>query len=288
MRASQPAVADVVRRDGVEIFYEVYGDGATTVLMLPTWSIIHSRCWKMQIPYLARHYRVVTFDPRGNGRSDRPAGPEAYGEREFAADALAVLDAIGTERVVLVGFSMGAQRGLLLAGEHPERVAGAVFIGSAVPLGPTVPREQWVDEFTRRRDAYEDWDKFNRHYWVSDYGDFLEFFFAELYNEAHSTKQREDAVAWGLETDPETLVATQLGSRVEADELGSLAASVRCPVLVIHGTDDAIRPSESGAAFADLLGGALVLLHGAGHAPHARDPVKVNLLIKQFVDRVGR
>jgi pimeloyl-ACP methyl ester carboxylesterase len=288
MRACQPAVADAVRRDGVEIFYEVYGDGATTVLMLPTWSIIHSRCWKMQIPYLARHYRVVTFDPRGNGRSDRPAGPEAYGEREFAADALAVLDTTGTERVVLVGFSMGAQRGLLLAGEHPERIAGAVFIGSAVPLGPAVPREQWIDDFTRRRDAYEDWDKFNRHYWVSDYGDFLEFCFAEFYNEAHSTKQREDAVAWGLETDPETLVATQLGSRVEADELRSLAASVRCPVLVIHGTDDAIRPSESGAACADLLGGALVLLHGAGHAPHARDPVKVNVLIKQFADRVGR
>jgi pimeloyl-ACP methyl ester carboxylesterase len=288
MRACLPSREGTVERDGVAIFYEVYGDGEPTVLLLPTWSIMHSRCWKMQIPYLARHYRVVTFDPRGNGRSNRPAGAEAYGEREFAADALAVMDATGTDRVVLVGFSMGAQRGLLLASEHPERVAGAVFIGSAVPLGPAVPREEWVGDFTRPRDSYEGWDKFNRHYWLSDYEDFLEFFFAELHNEAHSTKQREDAVGWGLGTDPETLAATQLGPRVEADELRTLAARVRCPVLVIHGTDDAIRPSESGAAFADLLGGALVLLHGAGHAPHARDPVRVNLLIKQFADRVGR
>jgi pimeloyl-ACP methyl ester carboxylesterase len=287
MRAARPSREGTVCRDGVEIFYEVHGDGETTVLMLPTWSIIHSRCWKMQVPYLARHHRVVTFDPRGNGRSGRPAGAEAYGERKFAVDALAVLDATGTERVVLVGFSMGAQRGLLLAGEHPERVAGAVFIGSAVALGPAVAREAWVGDFTRRRDSYEGWDKYNRHYWTSDYADFLEFFFAELYNEAHSTKQREDAVGWGLETDPDTLVATQLGSRVEADELRSLAARVRCPVLVIHGVDDAIRPYESGVAFADLLGAALVLLHGSGHAPHARDPVKVNLLIKQFADRVG-
>ena len=56
----------------MRIFWEGYGAGEPTVLLLPTWSIVHSRLWKMQIPYLARHCRVVTFDGRGNGRSDRP------------------------------------------------------------------------------------------------------------------------------------------------------------------------------------------------------------------------
>ena len=82
--------------------------GRADVLLLPTWSIIHSRHWKAQIPYLARHARVVTFDGRGNGRSDRPAEVEAYAEREFAADALAVMDATGTDRAVLVSLSAGA------------------------------------------------------------------------------------------------------------------------------------------------------------------------------------
>ena len=89
----------------------------------------------MQIPYLTRHCRVVTFDGRGNGRSDRPRDPEAYDEREFAADALAVLDATDTKQAVLVSLSLGAQRALVLAGEHPERVLGAAFIAPAVPLG---------------------------------------------------------------------------------------------------------------------------------------------------------
>ena len=71
--------------------------GEPTVLLLPTWSIIHSRQWKMQIPYLSRHCRVVTFDGRGNGRSDRPTEPEAYAETEFAADAIAVMDATQTD-----------------------------------------------------------------------------------------------------------------------------------------------------------------------------------------------
>lgn len=288
MRACQPVAEGTVDRDGVEIHYERYGHGSPTIMLLPTWSLLHSRCWKMQIPFLARHYQVITFDPRGNGRSGRPTDEQAYGERHFAADALAVLDVTDTDRAVVVGFSMGAQRGLLLAAEHPERVSGVVFIAPAVAVGPVPARENWVEEFTTVRESYAGWQKYNRHYWMSDYEDFLEFFLSEMFTEPHSTKQREDGVGWALDTDPETLIATQLGSRVEADELRTLAALVRCPVLVMHGTADAIRPSASGAAFADLLNAALVLFDGSGHAPQARDPVRVNLVIKQFVDRIAR
>jgi pimeloyl-ACP methyl ester carboxylesterase len=94
MRACQPSRDGYVERDGVKLYYEVYGAGEPTILLLPTWSIMHSRHWKMQIPYLARHCRVLTFDGRGNGRSDRPTEPEAYRSAEFTADALAVMDAI--------------------------------------------------------------------------------------------------------------------------------------------------------------------------------------------------
>ena len=59
----------------MRVSWERYGDGEPTVFLLPTWSIVHSRFWKAQIPYLARHFRVLTFDGRGNGRSDRPPAP---------------------------------------------------------------------------------------------------------------------------------------------------------------------------------------------------------------------
>ena len=95
-RARYPDSSGYTKRNGVRLYYEVYGSGEPTVFLLPTWSIIHSRHWKMQIPYLARHCRVLTFDGRGNGRSDRPA--TGYGEAEFAADALAVMDATATEQ----------------------------------------------------------------------------------------------------------------------------------------------------------------------------------------------
>src|SRR3954464_15912760 len=132
-RARYPDESGYVERDGVRSYYEVYGSGEPTVLLLPTWSIIHSRHWKMQIPYLARHCRVVTFDGRGNGRSDRPE--RGYEAHEFAADALAVMAATDTERAVLVSLSLGAQRALILAADAPDHIDGADFICPAVPIG---------------------------------------------------------------------------------------------------------------------------------------------------------
>ena len=107
----------------MRVFWEVLRRGEPAILFLPPWSIVHSRCWKAQIPDFARRTRVITFDPRGNGRSDRPAADAAYSEEEIVADALAVLDATGIDRAVLVSLSRGAQRAILLAAEHPERVA---------------------------------------------------------------------------------------------------------------------------------------------------------------------
>src|SRR5437588_1386040 len=131
-RARYPDETGHIERDGIRVFWERYGHGDPTVLFLPTWSVIHSRTWKGQIPYFARHAKVLVFDGRGNGRSDRPREPEAYREEEFAADALAVMDATGTERAVLVSLSRGAERSLLLAAHHRDRVARLVFIAPAL------------------------------------------------------------------------------------------------------------------------------------------------------------
>jgi pimeloyl-ACP methyl ester carboxylesterase len=282
-RARYPDEEGFVERDGVRIFYEVYGEGEPTILFMPTWSIVHSRVWKMQIPYFARHCRVVTFDGRGNGRSGRPQDPAAYEEPEFAADALAVMDATGTERAVLVALSRGAERSLLLGANHPERVGGIVFIAPALPLPPATPRGEAMKTFEERQDSHDGWGKWNRHYWVENYEDFVEFFFSRCFTEPHSTKQREDAGGWALDTDAETLVATQLAARLQDEaSVQELTARIQCPVLVVHGVDDAIRPHDSGAALAQMTGGTFVSLDGSGHLPQARDPVKVNLLLRDF------
>jgi len=283
MRACQPVADGYVERDGVKVHFELFGAGEPTVLLLPTWSIIHSRHWKMQVPYLARHCRVLTFDGRGNGRSDRPTEPEAYAESEFAADALAVMDATGTDRAVIVGFSMGAHRGLLLAANHPERVQAAVFIGPNYPGGGQPVAERTVYSWEEELDTDEGWAKHNRHYWLRDYQGYLEFFMSRMFTEPHSTKPAEDGVGWGLDTTGETLALTYLAPFMEPEEARELAGRVRCPVLVIHGEDDAHSSVTRGIALAEHTGGRLVLLEGSFHAPHVRDPVRVNLLLRDFI-----
>jgi len=280
MRAREPDVEGYVDRGGVKLHYEVFGDGRPTLLLMPTWTIVHARFWKAQIPYLARHYRVVTYDGPGNGGSDRPleAGPYRYEEQARAA--VAVLDATGTDRAVVVSLSMGALWALWLMANRPERLLGSVFIGASLPLGRGHPRDE--QPFEEPYTSTEGWAKYNRYYWLDHYQDFLEFFFSQCFTEAHSTKPIEDAVGWGLETSAAVLLAENDAPWADEATLLDWCAASRCPVLVIHGTKDAISPLRRGERLAKATGGALTVLEGAGHIPMARDPVKVNLLIREF------
>jgi pimeloyl-ACP methyl ester carboxylesterase/predicted glycosyltransferase len=288
MRARKPDADGYAERNGVKTYYEVFGTGTPTILLLPAWSVGHSRTWKMQVPYLARHYRVVGFDGRGNGRSDRPAGASSYLAAEYAADALAVMDTTGTERAVVVSLSRGASYSLQLAAACADRVAAQVFISPTTPLAPFSPaRVPYARRFEEQLGSDHGWAKDNAAYWQRDYAGFLEFFFSQVFAEPHSTKPIEDAIGWGCETTPATLIDTRRGAILDAGaDIAALLDRVRGPCLVIHGTQDAIVGPDAGPLLARALGerARLVELAGSGHCPHARDPVKVNLLIRDFVD----
>jgi pimeloyl-ACP methyl ester carboxylesterase len=282
-RACYPDAQGYVDRDGVPVFWERYGEGEQAILFMPIWQIVHSRAWKCQIPYFARHACVVTFDPRGNGRSGRPRDVHAYDRRRFAEDAIAVLDAAGVQRAAVVSWCAGAED-IILAAEHPERVTALVTIAPYLLLTQS-PEEQADLPFDEVLDTDAGWAKNNRHYWLRDWAGFIEFWFSRIYSEPHSTKQIEDALGWGLETDPETLLLGEDAVWENGREQAlALCAQVRCPALVIQGTADGIVGPERGPAAAAAFPDArLVMLDGCGHGPHARDPVKVNQLIRNFV-----
>jgi len=286
VRARVPDVEGFVERDGVEVGYEVFGAGDPTVLVVPAWTIVHSRSWKMQVPYLADRYRVVTFDRPGNGRSDRPLDPTAYTVEAVARFALDVLDATGTERAVLLTLSQGTQEVLKLAADHPDRVIAAVHVGAAGALEPMHPeRAAAVERFF---DPYPDppmgWDRLNAAYWQDRYDDFVEFFFDQCLPEPHSTKPREDCRAWAAETSPEVLLADAMAI-TDPDQVLDWARRSRAPMLFVHGDDDRISPLARSELLAEATGGELVVLHGSGHLPLVRDPVKVNLLVTDFIER---
>ena len=180
MRARQPDSSGYVVNDGVRVYYEVHGSGSPTILLMPSWAITQSRMWKMQVPYLARHFRVLTYDPRGNGRSDRPGTAAAYDADRIVDDALAVMDATGTDDAVLVGLCTGALWATMLQQREPGRVLGLVAISPTLTLDPPVTDLHPVYDFEAELDTDEGWAKENRAYWKRDWEGYIRFYISQL------------------------------------------------------------------------------------------------------------
>ncbi len=286
MRAVEPAeAARATSSDGTRIAYEVFGAGDPTIVFLPSTPIVHSRQWKGQVPYLSRRHRVIAYDGRGNGRSDRPTDPVAYAADRIVDDIETVLDATATDSAVLVALcGDGVWPAIRLAATRPARVAGIVAFAVGVPLlTPPHPwRVQW--SFDDELPTDEGWAKVNRHYYRRDYPGFARFFFSEITSEPHSTKQIEDAVEWALDGSVEAMIADRdAPSTLDLATVEATCRAVTCPMLLVHGSEDTCQPIGRAHRLAELTGAPLVVVEGADHMIPGRHPVLANLLIRDFV-----
>jgi pimeloyl-ACP methyl ester carboxylesterase len=285
VKARAPDAHGYVERDGVRVAWQQYGepvgDDVPAVLLLPTWCILPAEVWKLQVPFLARRTKVITFDPRGNGSSDRPLDLARYRREELTQDAMDVLDATGTGRAVVVAFSAGNAQALDLASDHPDRVAAWVAIGPSIDGLGDYPQERAAAFARWHENTHDDegWGRYNRYSWIRDYPGFTRFFFDQLVPEPHSTKLVDDLLRWSARTDGTTLVRAEIARNPAPRSVEHQCAAVRCPVVVVHGTEDRVVPYVHGVRLAELTGGSLVTFAGGGHAPQGRDPVAVNRML---------
>ncbi|HEV8340550.1 MAG TPA: alpha/beta hydrolase [bacterium] len=267
MRGRDTDRAGFAVNDGVRIYYEVAGDGDPGVLFVPGFQIAPGRQWKMQVPFLAREARAVTYDPRGTGRSDRPLAD--YGMEALVGDALEVADQAGIDRFVVVAISGGARPAVALAARQPGRIAGVVLIGGSIHPGAAATPTLSLEE--RRAWALRDYAGWARDWWATSFP------------EPHSSKPQDDGWEWAQATDAPTLIATSVHGGAAMDVRAEIER-VHCPVLLIHGTWDRRVPHEFAHEMQRFFPqSVLVTIDGAGHFPHVRDPVRVNLLLREFV-----
>lgn len=265
MRARQPDRAGYAVNRGGRLYYEVHGGGPLAVLLVPPWPVVTSAFWKMQLPFLARHYTVVLYDPRGNGRSDRPE--HGYSLDDVAGDALAVLDELGIDRCALLTVSGGIAACCHLAARHPRRVSAVLAVcGYFFNRGLIAPE----DAEARRRRRLDHFDEWVRQFWAGHF------------SEPHSTKAQDDGWEWTHETTAPIL--NEASRELQRWDARPTLEHVRCPVLLIHGLQETDH-IESFVAFRALPQSVLVTMITPGHLPNVRDPVKVNLLLREFLDR---
>ena len=265
----RPVCEGTIERDGVRCWYAVWGDHGPWLAFAPLYQVADTRMLKAVVPYLSRHFRVVTTDTRGAGRSDRPQRADAYDFDAYCLDFVAALDAAGADRVAVVGISAAAMVAIRFAAERPERVTHLIVAGGFA--------ETRIDDPAIARVAAADVQAMR-----TDWADYLDRFFTLLFTEPHSTKPFEDGVRHGWSTTGTTVAWSREGWL--GHDVGDLARRVACPTLVIHGDEDRRVGIARGEAIRDLVPGArLLTIGGGGHVTAARDPVAFNRTVRGFV-----
>jgi 3-oxoadipate enol-lactonase len=240
------------RSGDVKVYWESAGRGEPVLLVMGLG--MASTGWWRTIPVLAEGLRVISFDNRGAGRSDRPRG--SYTLAQMTDDAIAVLDAAKVATASVYGISMGGMIAQELAIRHPERVR-ALVLGACTPggTGHTLPDGEVLD-FLRRRPTMP----LEEGVWAS-----VPYNYGRTTRERHADRIGED-VKQRLRYPPDP---DGYRSQVEAarwhDTNGRLG-SVSAPTLVLHGSEDRIVPIANGRRLADLIPGAqFEVLEGAAH-----------------------
>ena len=130
-----------LNRDGVNIYYEVHGEGPP--ILLSHGFSATSQMWRGQVAPFSKHCKLITWDMRGHGQSDYPQDPAAYSEAATVADMAAILDAVGEPSAIIGGLSLGGYMSLAFHLAHPQRTRALLIIDTGPGYKKDEPRDGW-------------------------------------------------------------------------------------------------------------------------------------------------
>lgn len=251
----------LVGRDGVKIYYEVYGDGPA--LLLTHGYSSSSHMWAGQREAFGKYFRVITWDMRGHGRSDYPSDPNAYSQALTITDMEAVLDAVGARQAIVGGLSLGGYMSLAFRLAHPERVRALLIIDTGPGFKSDEARENWNAFALRTAERFEK-EGLAR---LSESG-------AEVRNAPHRDASGLAHAARGM--------LTQKNARV----INSLP-EIDVPTLVLAGANDKPFLAATDYMAAKIPGAKKVLIPDAGHAVNIDQPEAFNKAVLDFLRGAG-
>lgn len=273
-----PAAAPVV---DVRLHMEDSGGEGRAVVLIHGWPL-SAQAWALQVPVLRNAgYRVVTYDRRGFGRSDKPA--TGYDYDTLADDLQRVLDACGLQDVSLVGFSMGGGEVARYIGRFGESRLHSVVFAAAVPpyllktadnpQGPLTPEAARLATQALSQDRAAYFEQFTRHFY-SAYG-------ALLATEA----QRAEALLLCQQSSPVAALACM--EAFSTTDFRQDLSRVSVPTLVIHGEADAIVPIEASGELTHraVAHSQICRVLGAPHGLNATHPKVFNDALLEFLQR---
>jgi pimeloyl-ACP methyl ester carboxylesterase len=251
-------------------YYELDGPPEAEVLVLSNGILMSTASWGYQVPALARRYRVLRYDCRGQWQSDHPAGP--YTMEGHAADMACLLDALGIERAHIAGISYGAELSMIFAYRYPERTRSLIVSSAVSEIGPTLRGvgEMWLAAAEKR-----DPDLF----FAATYPfNFSERWIAANGASLNAARERYRLLDFDAVS---ALCRAFLGLNITRELHG-----VTAPTLIMVGEEDNLKPR----AYADIIAreiphAAYAIIPRAGHALCWEAPLAFNSLVLGFLEQ---
>jgi pimeloyl-ACP methyl ester carboxylesterase len=244
-----------LNRDGVELYYEVHGEGPPVLLTHGYSSSSHM--WEGQVAAFSKDHKLITWDMRGHGRSDYPDDQDAYTEAATVADMAAILDAVGAKSAVIGGLSLGGYMSLAFHLAHPGRTRALLIVDTGPGYKSEAPREAWNATAIKRAERLE------AEGLPTGGG-------AETRTAPHRDATGLAKAARGMLTQHDARVISSL-------------PDIRVPALVVVGADDAPFLAASDYMAAKIPGARKVVIPAAGHAANIDQPEAFNAAVLGFL-----
>jgi pimeloyl-[acyl-carrier protein] methyl ester esterase len=263
-----------IEHEGVKLFYEDVGQGSPALVFVHGWLMTHE-VWGDQVRAFAPHTRVITPDLRGFGQSDKPPGEYTF--KRFAADLHEMLNQLGVQRPILVGWSKGASIGLVYASLYPDELTGLALVGGGAkfistgdyPYGLPAPI---FDDLLQQFEA--------------DFEGSTRGFIEGMLPERPGAHPLKDDLLNLCRTAVPAVALNSLRNDA-ADDLRGLLPELRLPVLIACGERDTVCPVAGSVYMRDRLPDAqLQIFPGLGHAPFLTDPAAFNQHLGAFISRL--
>jgi len=270
--------------DGVYIAYRVFGDGPTDVVFAPPFISNVDTAWELGgwaplFRRLAELGRLIIFDRRGSGLSDRPDESSSLALELGVSDLRAVLKATGSERPVLFGFEEGAMLAAMFAAANPNRVSALVMF-SAWAKGRRSVDYPWAWSEEEQRT----WVDAVKRNWGTE--DFVRTMFSEVVR-PDVDESFISGFARYIRSCASPGAVLALDRMHEQIDARSILPTVSVPTLSLRRVDDPERSHEEAEYIAGLIPGArLVELHGTDHRPFFGDVDEIVRAIDDFVHEI--
>jgi len=252
--------------DGTRLVYVERGEASGTPVVLLHGYTDSMRSYDRVLPHLPRSLRVFAVTQRGHGASDKPEG--SYASDVFARDVAAFMDAVGLERAVIVGHSMGSTVAMRFAVDYPQRTQALVLEGAFVPRAANAELTTFLAEVSALTDPID--PAFVRGFQQSTLAQPVP---AEFFEMVVDESLKVPASVWKAALEP-----------YRTADFASALTKIRVPTLLVWGDRDAFTGRAEQDSLTQLLAGSrLAIYAGAGHSPHWEEPQRFADEIATFV-----